>query len=116
MKHLKNRMWRLFLASLAFVPFAAQAYTHEVGGIYVGMIRAYGNNAGVQAFRRADGGTFPGCTNDPTYMWSDSAYVTADGSKALLAVLLSARALNAPVKIYYTTASGYCLFQIIDIE
>jgi hypothetical protein len=42
--------------------------------------------------------------------------MTPDGAKALLAVLLSARAVNVPVKIYYTTADGYCRFQIIDIE
>ena len=101
---------------LALSPCAVHAYDHQVGGIYVGMIRAYGNTAGVQAFRRADGGTFPDCVNDPTYMWADSAYLTPDGRKALLAVLLTARVTNAPVRIYYTTADGYCRFQIIDLE
>jgi hypothetical protein len=113
---MKNRYWYRVLALLVLLPCASYAYDHQVGGIYVGMIRAYGNTAGVQAFSRADNQTFPGCTNEPGVMWADSAYTTADGRKALLAVLLSAKAQNAPVRIYYTTADGYCRFQIIDIE
>ena len=111
-----KKIWLRFLGALALIPCVGYAYDHEVGGVYVGMIRAYGNNAGVQTFKRADGGTFPGCTSDPTVMWADSSYMTPDGAKALLAVLLSARAMNAPVRIFYTTADGYCRFQIIDIE
>jgi hypothetical protein len=53
-----KKIWLRFLASLALIPCASYAYDHEVGGIYAGMIRAYGNNAGVQTFKRADGGTF----------------------------------------------------------
>jgi hypothetical protein len=113
---MKYKFWLPCLALLAFLPCAGYAYDHQVSGIYVGMIRAYGNTAGVQTFNRADGGAFPGCTNEPTAMWADSVYTTADGRKALLAVLLSAKALNVPVTIYYTTADGYCRFQIIDIE
>src|SRR6187551_1308620 len=108
---MKNNFWRYLLAAVACVPCVGYAYDHQVGGIYVGMIRAYGNTAGVQAFSRADNGTFPGCTNEPGVMWADSAYLTADGRKALLAVLLSAKALTASVRIYYTTADGYCRFQ-----
>jgi hypothetical protein len=111
-----QKHWLRCLAILALVPCVGYAYDHQVGGVYVGIIRAYENTAGVQTFSRADGGTFPGCTNDPTYMWADSVYPTPDGRKAPLAVLLSAKALNAPVRIYYTTADGYCRFQIIDVE
>ena len=49
-------------------------------------------------------------------MWADSAYLTADGRKALLAVLLTARTTNSTIRVYYTTADGYCRFQVIDIE
>jgi hypothetical protein len=113
---MQNKLWRHLLPLIAFIPCVGYAYDHQVGGIYVGMIRAYGNTAGVQAFSRVDNQTFPGCTNEPGVMWADSAYTTADGRKALLAVLLSAKAQNVPVRIYYTTADGYCRFQIIDIE
>src|SRR5262245_20821216 len=100
---MKKIFWLHLLSTLAFIPCVGYAYDHQVGGIYVGMIRAYGNSAGVQAFSRADNQTFPGCTNEPGVMWADSAYLTADGRKSLLAVLLSAKALNSSVRIYYTT-------------
>ena len=113
---MKKRLWHHLLALPAFIPCVGYAYDHQVGGIYVGMIRAYGNTAGVQAFSRADNGPFPGCTNEPGVMWADSAYLTADGRKALLALLLSAKAQSASVRIYYTTADGYCRFQNIELE
>ena len=68
------------------------------------------------AFRKADGSAFPGCSSDAASMWADSAYLTADGRKALLAVLLTARTTNSTIRVYYTTADGYCRFQVIDIE
>jgi hypothetical protein len=94
----------------------AFAYDHQVADVPVGWVRSFGNSGGVSAFSRADLGAFPGCTTDTTTMWADPSYVTPDGSKALLALLLAAKASGALIRIYYTTADGYCRFQIIDIQ
>jgi hypothetical protein len=105
----------LSAAALLSVPVSTFAYDTQVSNVPVGMIRVYGN-AGVQAFRRSDGGTFPGCTNDSDTMWADTTYLTADGRKSLLGLLLSAKATGSLVRVYYTTADGYCRFQIVDIQ
>jgi hypothetical protein len=112
---MKNKVWQLLLLCLLLSPAAGYAWDHEVGGVSVGLIRTYGN-AGVSTFRKADGSAFPGCSSDAASMWADSAYLTADGRKALLAVLLTARTTNSTIRVYYTTADGYCRFQVIDIE
>jgi hypothetical protein len=105
------------IAAVALMTFASNLFAYDavVSNVPVGLVRVYGNE-GVQLFTRADGGTFPGCTNQPTVMWADSNHLTADGRKALLALLLSAKATGALVQIYYTTADGYCRFQIIDMH
>lgn len=105
--------WMLLGAGLFSAP--AFSYDHQVSDVPVGLIRVYGNG-GLNAFTRADGAAFPGCPNDVTTMWADSNYVTPDGRKALLALLVSAKATDSLVRIYYTTADGYCRFQIIDMQ
>lgn len=112
---MKKTFWQSSLVCLLLSPTAVFAWDHDVSGVSVGLIRTYGN-AGVSTFRKADGSAFPGCTTDATNMWADSTYLTADGRKALLAVLLTARTTNSSVRVYYTTADGYCRFQVIDLE
>lgn len=91
------------------------AYDSQVSGVQVGLIRTYGN-LGLSAFTRADGQAFPGCTKQPTHMWVDSSFVTADGGKSIMSILLSAKATKTPVTVYYVTADGYCRFHIVDLE
>jgi hypothetical protein len=107
----------LVLGAIGLLGFSANvsAYDAQVSDVPVGLIRVYGNS-GLHAFSRADGASFPGCTNDVSTMWADSSYVTLDGRKSLLALLLSAKATGSLIRIYYTTADGYCRFQIIDIQ
>lgn len=112
MRSLKS--WALVLASVLMTT-VAHSYDRSVSGVVVGFVRAQGN-AGVVAFNQAGGAAFPGCASDPAIMWADSAYLTADGQKALLAVLLTAKATGSPVTVWYSTTSGYCRFQIVDLE
>jgi hypothetical protein len=104
----------LSAVALMSVCASAFAYDAQVSNVPVGLIRVYGNS-GLHAFSRSDGAAFPGCTNDVTTMWADSSYVTLDGRKSLLALLLSAKTTGSLIRVYYTTADGYCRFQIIDI-
>jgi hypothetical protein len=104
----------IFVAAIATTP--SYAYDHTISDVPVGLIRVYGNYAGVEAFTRSDGAVFPGCTTDTATMWVDPTYVTTDGAKAILAVLLAAKSTQSLVRIYYTTADGNCRFQIVEIE
>jgi hypothetical protein len=112
---MKNKFWLPCLALLGLAPCTGYGYDHQVSGVLVGFVRVAGNY-GVSAFGRAGGSAFPGCANDSATMWADTSYLTADGQKALLATLLTARAMGTAVTVYYSTTSGYCRFQIVDIE
>lgn len=104
----------LLIAAMASHP--SYAYAQVVSDVPVGSIRVFGNNPGVEAFVRSDGAAFPGCTSDTGTMWIDPNYVTADGNKATTALLLTAKSTQSLVRVYYTTADGYCRFQIVELE
>jgi hypothetical protein len=104
------------LSILAMAGHSAYAYDHIVSDVPVGSIRVFGNYGGVQAFLRSDGAAFPGCTSDTVTMWVDSNYVTTDGAKVIAAALLMAKSTQSLVRVYYTTADGYCRFQIVEVE
>jgi hypothetical protein len=113
----KTRFWKTTMAALltiAGVP--AMAYDHQISDVPVGWVRSFGNSGGLMAFSRADGAAFPGCTTDTTTMWIDANYATLDGRKSLLAMVLSAKLSGGLIRIYYTTADGYCRAQIIDVQ
>jgi hypothetical protein len=109
-------LYRLVAAFVGLsISVAAHGYDHQVSNVPVGAIRIFGNY-GLEAFTRADGAAFPGCTSDTATMWLDPAFVNADGLKAITAALLFARSTQAMVTVYYTTGDGYCRFQIVQIQ
>lgn len=105
----------LSLSFIALTPSSVLAYDHFVSGVVIGSVRVH-ESLGFSSFARADQGTFPGCSQQPGTMWSNTSTRTVDGSKALLSTLLMAKATRAPVTIYYTTTDGYCRVEIIDLE
>jgi len=85
----------------------AQAYTHahlaKVGYVQI----SGGGNGGLAVWGTADGSSFPGCTSNPQYMWTDNApTVTVAASKSMLAVALTAKAMDRSVWAYYIVDSG----------
>ncbi len=113
-----QKHFRKFLTSIILLifPGIAQAWTYsEVTKI--GLVRVYTNKPGISGFERADGANFAHCTNSPHHMYSDFLYYTPEGIKAALAVLLTAKATDKDVTVYYNVDSdGYCRFELVDIK
>ncbi|MDH4099521.1 MAG: hypothetical protein OEV28_02960 [Nitrospirota bacterium] len=83
----------------------------------VGDINTYKNFPGVGWFKRQDGSNFPNCTQGSAYMWADLVNSTADGTKSMLSVLLTARAMDREVMVWYTVdANGYCRIDAVTLK
>ena len=54
--------------------------------------------------------TIPNCTKSTGTFWPDANEVTLDGSKAALAVVMSAKSINKKVFVYYTNYDSYCRY------
>lgn len=109
-------MKKIVLIMLLLLPYSGYGQQYSVV-TKVGAIQVNGSgNGGVNRFFRGDGSNFPECTSQPNVAYADATSITPEGGRALLSVLLAAKAMNADVRVYLTVdASGYCRFQIVTI-
>lgn len=101
-------------AGLSLSPASAYQYSQiiNVGEIYVS-----GDFGGAAWFKPKGATTFSHCTNNPSLVYPLIPYVTKEGAQAILSVLLTARAANTPVKVYYDVdAQGRCVYDSVTLE
>lgn len=96
----------------------AQAYSNAIL-TKVGYVQVSGQaGGGPVVWKQKGGGNFPACTSDPWAMWigtSDS--ITEAAAKSMLALLLTAKVVDAEVWVYYRVDErGYCRMQHLGIN
>jgi len=57
----------------------------------------------------------PDCTLSTSQFWLDGGYVSAEGAKSLLSVVLIAKTSGTKARVYYTVADNYCRATLIGL-
>lgn len=91
----------------------AQSYYVETK---VGDVQVNGNSPAAVSFTRADGTPFPNCVGSPTQMWVDNSFVTPEGGRSTLAVLMMAKATNRAVGVYYNVPDTFCRYVAVILK
>ena len=56
------------------------------------------------------------CTLQTSHFWLNTSYVSSDGLQAMLSILLTAKAMNKQITVYYTTADNYCRAKLVGMS
>ena len=115
---MKRRYATLLLAATLATPYGAagalaQSYYVETK---VGDVQVNGNSPAAVSFTRADGSPFPNCVGSSTQMWVDNSFVTPEGGRSTLAVLMMAKATNRSVGVYYNVPDTYCRYVAVILK
>lgn len=103
-----------WVGGLSLSPAAAYQYSVVIN---VGEIFISGDFSGAAWFKQTSGAAFSHCTNNPTAVYPLTPYVTKEGAQAILSVLLTARAANTPVRVWYDVdAQGRCVYDAVTLE
>lgn len=109
---------KLFLISLLLT----STYCYSAGvpsgtqynGVFTVISLLADGNGSLRYFNVSE--TIPNCSVSTSQFWLDNGYVSEEGKKTLLSVVLVARTSGLKARVYYTVADGYCRATMVGLE